>query len=316
MVVSYSAPAKVILSGEHSVVFGKPALVSSFNLRLRFTLNEEISGQSEKEKQDETVCFISQTVKDFLSKEKIKFKDKDYFYKIDSQIPIGRGMGSSAALSVATVACFLKFYTGKEFEKDKINNLAYKIEKHFHKNPSGVDNSASCYGGLVYFRKEFEFLKNISKLNFKIPKNIEEKLYLIDSGKPEESTLRMVSNVGKEYNQKPKKIEKIFIELEKLTKRMLLSIITKNEDLFMRTIKENEFFLEELGVVSDKTKELIKDLKNFGQGKITGAGGHKKGSGFILFWLKNNKRKEFNLFLDKYKFNYFSFKQDLKGLVV
>ena len=174
-IISYTAPAKVILSGEHAVVYGKPALVSALDLRLKFSLTSFVrsykTGTLPKE-----IFFIAETVKTYLQKQKIKFEDKSFNFEIISDIPIGRGLGSSAALCVAASASFLEFYIGKKFSKEEINNVAYKAEKYFHRNASGVDVSASCFGGLIYYRKAVEFLNSISSLNFKIPKKIEENL--------------------------------------------------------------------------------------------------------------------------------------------
>src|SRR3972149_7972808 len=111
MKISYSAPAKVILSGEHAVVYGKPALVSAINLRLKFTVTN-LARSCQDCNSDKEIFFISNKVKQFLTEQKIKFIDRLFDYKIESEIPIGRGLGSSAALSVASVASFLEFYTG------------------------------------------------------------------------------------------------------------------------------------------------------------------------------------------------------------
>lgn len=307
--ISYFAPAKVIISGEHSVVYGKPALVCAFDLELKFSVWE-----SDITSKDKNALIISKIVKNYLKKNKIKFNNKSFSYKVKSNIPVGRGLGSSAAFSVAAVASFLEFFTNKNYEdkKEIINNLAYLAEKHFHKNPSGVDNSTSCFGGLLYFRKEFEFLKNISELNFKIPKKIETKLYLIDSGRPKEKTIDMVESVHRLYSKNIKKCENLLNKVEKTTKRILISILKQDIDFFKKNILENQIILENLGVVSDKTKKLLKSLNNFGIGKITGAGGKKKDSGFILFLSENNKALE--KYLTKNSISYYNFKQDFKGL--
>ncbi|MFN4212588.1 MAG: mevalonate kinase [Microgenomates group bacterium] len=309
--ITYSSPAKVILSGEHAVVYGKPALVCAIDRRLKFTVFDR-SSQNGNGKDGKIVLMITDKVKQYLKDKKIKFTDKSFDFKINSQIPVGRGLGSSAALSVAATAAFLKFYTGYSFEKETINNLAYQIEKHFHKNPSGVDNTASCFGGLIYYRREFEFLKNIASLNFKIPKKIEENLFLIDSGAPLETTARMVELVGKMYNKKPSYIEQILNDIEKTTKRMVVAIVKEDVDFFQQTLLDNEILLEILGVVSQKTKKLLKSLSQFGVGKITGAGGSKQGSGFILFYA-TDKEGLINFLKDK-KISYFKFVSDYKGL--
>lgn len=309
--ISYSAPAKVILSGEHAVVYGKPALVCAIDQRLEFTVFDRSSQNGNSEK-GEIVLMITDKVKQYLKDKKIKFTDKSFDFEINSAIPIGRGLGSSAALSVAAVSAFLKFYTGDDFEKEVINNLAFQIEKHFHKNPSGVDNTASCFGGLIFYRREFEFLKNISVLPFRIPKKIEENLFLIDSGAPIETTAEMVEMVGRMYNKKPSYTEQILNDIEKTTKRMVVAIIKEDVGFFQQTLLDNEILLEMLGVVSSKTKKLLKNLSQFGVGKITGAGGKKAGSGFILFFA--DKKRELENYLNRQKIYFYKFKADFKGV--
>jgi mevalonate kinase len=310
-IITFSAPAKVILSGEHSVVYGHPALVASINKRLYFSLSEkDFFNKKKEEKSKKIVKLIEKTVVSYLEKNKIACHQKKYSFKIESEIPVGCGLGSSAAFSVAATACFLKFFTGKDFPKEEINKLAYQIETYFHQNPSGVDNTASCFGGLIYYRKEFEFLKNTSFLNFKIPKNFS--LYLIDSGRPKEKTKEMVKAVFEKYKKNPSFFENVFFEIEKTTKKMVLAIKEENKALFQEAILDNEIFLEIIGVVSSKTKKLLQKLSSFGVGKITGAGGKSRGSGFILFFAE--KEKELISFLQKQKINFLKFAFDDKGV--
>jgi mevalonate kinase len=301
MKISYSAPAKVILSGEHAVVYGKPALVSAINIRLKFSLFE-----STAEIKDKNILLISSKVKEYLEKEKIVFKDKKFDFKIESDIPVGRGLGSSAALSVAAVASFLEFYTGQELEKDIVNNLAFQIEKHFHQNPSGVDNSAVCFGGLILYQKKIQ----LTNLKNKIPKKFEEKLFLIDSGKPKETTGEMVKLVESVELVKP--IEIIFNKIEIETKKILNAIEKENVEQLKESIVVNEKLLEKIGVVSEKTKKILNKLSKFGCGKVTGAGGRETGSGFILFFTEN--KNELVNFLKNNKIEYYQFVPDYQGL--
>lgn len=307
MKISYSAPGKIILSGEHSVVYGKPALVSAINRQLTFQLTESNASLT----MELSILGIKAAVIQYLQKNNIPFQDKLFHYEIKSEIPVGCGMGSSAALCVSACAAMLHYFTGKEQTKEVINSVAYQAEKYFHANPSGVDVSASCYGGLIYFRKEFEFLKHISSLNFKIPQKFQEKLILIDTGKPSESTKEMVELVGKKYNDNPKKIAAIFNDIERVTKRMVVSITTENENMFQECMAENEELLEKLGIVSDKSKALLKELKPYGVGKVTGAGGIKDKSGIVLFYGDIVKIKEY---LKQDKITYFDFKSSNEGL--
>lgn len=287
--ISYKAPGKIILSGEHSVVYAKPAFVTALDYNLTFQISENKNKKIQTD--DPSVKFCESVVKLYLKKNKIKFYDRAYQYTINSDIPIGRGMGSSAAFCVAAVASFLHFYSKKPFEKSVINTLAYECEKFFHGRPSGVDVSASCFGGLIYYRKEFEFLKTISALNFKISKNFQERLVLIDTGRPDESTADMIEIVGKCFKSNPFEYEKTLSEIEKLTKRLVISVVKEDADLFAHTIFDNQRLLIKLGIVSKKTQKLIEQLSPYGVAKITGAGGLKASSGMILCFVKDMDSK-------------------------
>ncbi|NMB84155.1 hypothetical protein GYA28_02595 [Candidatus Roizmanbacteria bacterium] len=307
MKVVFSAPAKVIVSGEHAVVYGKPALVSAIDLRLVFSLwNKENSVK------DENVLFISKTVKRFLTAQKIKFEDKPFDFSVVSDIPVGRHLGSSAAFSVAGTAAFLKFLSGKNFPKGTINDLSYEVEKRFHLNPSGVDNSTVCFGGLIYYRKEFEFLKSISSLRYKVPNDIERNLFLIDTGQPEETTGEMVGLVNRFYSKNRKKTDAILDRIEKCTQKITLSLTEGNRASFMSGIVENQALLESLGVVSESAKGTLVNLSRFGVGKVTGGGGKRAGSGFIIFFSED--RGKLTAYLKERRIAYYHFRQDFKGL--
>ena len=280
--ITYSAPGKIIISGEHAVVYGKPALVSAIDLRLKFSVFN-----AKQKTENKVIKFISSEVIKYLKLNKITYKEKNFNYKIDSHIPIGRGMGSSAALSTAGAASFLEFYTRKKFSTKEINDVAFNIEKYFHTHSSGVDVAVSCFGGLIYYRKEFDFLRNICSLDFNLPDKIIDNLFLIDTGKPVESTGDMVTQVADWYHKHSQRANGLFDKIEKITKTIVLCLKENNIDLLQKSIDQNEKYLEELGVVSQTTKETINNLKKFGAGKITGAGGKKSFSGFILF-LSNN----------------------------
>ncbi len=310
MKVTYSAPAKIILSGEHSVVYTKPAFVSAVDYRLTVTL-EDVSPASNHHKNDQAIAYINTIVVNFLHKSSHKSDIRPFHATVSSDIPEGKGMGSSAAYCVAFVAALFHFYTGDSADTQTISSLAYQSEKFFHGMPSGVDVSASCYGGLIFYRKEFEFLKTISALNFKIPKAFEDRIILIDTGKPIESTKEMVAHVGKRYNAHPKEMDQTLAAIERVTKRMVISIVKEDLSLFTDCIQDNQNLLEDLGIASPQSVKLIKSLQSYGCGKVTGAGGIKEGSGLVLFLITNT---EIYAYLEKNNIPWFAFKPDLKGV--
>jgi len=267
--ITYQAPAKVILTGEHAVVAGKPALITAINCYLRFSIFPALT-----KTKDSHLLLLEKIVSNYLKQNKYPFKMRNYAFSIESEIPSGRGLGSSAAFSTASVAALLEFFTQKTFSKKIINELAYQMEKYFHHNPSGADNSTVCYGGLIFYRKEFEFLKNICRLDFIIPNKIARTLFLVDTGKPKETTAQMVKQV--------KKKQKIFNQIEEVTKKIVE--IIRQQDLlsFQQEIRNNEILLEKIGAVSEPVKFHLRSIADFAAAKITGAGGRKAGSGYLL----------------------------------
>ncbi|MCX6705626.1 MAG: hypothetical protein NTV24_00770 [Candidatus Woesebacteria bacterium] len=253
-IIQVSAPGKLIISGEHAVVYGYPALVTAINRRLTVVL---VKGKR----------------------------------KIQSEIPIGCGMGSSAAYAVATSATNI-LLKNKKLDLEIINDVAYKVEKKRHGNPSGVDNTVSTYGGFLWYRKESENLKLFSPIKVK---RAFPKVYLIDTGRPVESTKEMVASVAKLYKKDPLSTEIIFRKIERVSKNFLKYLQGENIVGFSNLIKENEVLLEKLGVVSNSTIKLIRKIeKNGGAAKISGAGGWKDKSGILLVYHKDiNKLKNF-----------------------
>ena len=185
--VKVSAPGKVILSGEHAVVYGYPAILSAIDRRLNLSLYQK----------DDGIEIISEYPPDLaeygikkIAKELKISSKKGWVAKILSNIPPTGGMGSSAALSVA-IAAGLYYLTKKNIDLNEINKMAYQIETKQHRHPSGGDNTISTYGGFLWYRKESESLKTFSSL---VP-NRTIKILVIDSGSPIESTGEMVEKV-------------------------------------------------------------------------------------------------------------------------
>lgn len=272
-----SAPGKIILSGEHAVVYGKPALLASVDRRIVVSFG---NSDNFSEGQD----FIYKAVN--LLRKNLQVKDVNSSLKIVSDIPVGSGMGSSAALSVALSALFYKKYK-KVWDLNLINDMAYQIERIQHGNPSGGDNTVSCFGGFLWFRKKSKrkMLFTQVKPTKKLPKII-----IIQSGKPRETTREMVAQIRDFYVHHRREVEKIFNNLESVTKGFLKCLDADFSDISI-LINENEHLLEALGVVSDKTRFLIRKIKKLGgAAKVSGAGGIKDGSGILIAYHKEPEK--------------------------
>ncbi len=270
--ISFSAPAKIHLLGEHSVVYGKPAILSAINLRVTVSIAPGTGKLPQYLKPIEEII-----------KKKFKLKNLlPYQVKIDSQVPIGYGLGSSAAISAAYIAALLSFMKIK-WDLGLVNELTFEAEKIFHGNPSGGDNTTVVFGGLLLFKKGALF----TPLPFKIHKNI-NKFFLIDSGKPVETTREMVEKVREKRKPERVKFERIFDEQEKLVKELAIALKNGDEEGLIQIIRNGERNLEKIGVVGKKAQEIIRSVeKSGGAAKTLGGGGFKEGSGMILCYHKN-----------------------------
>lgn len=270
--ITVSAPAKIHLLGEHAVVYGKPAILTTVNLRVSVTISKAQPNPHPLRK------IIEPIIKRELKIKKIPA----YRLTISSQIPIRAGLGSSAAVSAAYIASLLSFLKVK-WDLELINKLAYAAEKVFHGNPSGGDNSTVVCGGLVWFRKETADLKLIQPLNFTIPTKVAKNFVLINTGTPKESTKDMVVGVRELYEKNPKLVNKFLEDQEKLVRDLLPTIQESNENELIRIIREGERNLESIGVVSKYVSSIIRTIeKSGGAAKICGAGGKTKATGVLL----------------------------------
>jgi mevalonate kinase len=289
--IKVSAPGKIHLLGEHAVVYGKPALLAAINKRVFV----EIIATSNKKKeviinsiQDEKVIDYIKHAIDVTVKYYKQQLPSGFTLSITSKIPPGAGMGSSAASAVA-IAGAVTLFLGQAFDKKIINEIALLIEKYNHVNPSGGDNSTSCYGGFIWFRRETSNFKIIEPLSLVLSKEIKKNIYIIDTGKSKETTGEMVKLV-KQFIQKNKKnAEKIFNDQEELTKNLLSAFSNNDENQIKLIIKKGQRNLEKLGVVPAPVKKMIRHIEKLGgAAKICGGGGISNATGVLLVY-QNNK---------------------------
>jgi len=251
--IKVSVPGKVIISGEHSVVYGKPALVGAINMRIK--VNLETGGEKQViENKHKDLRLVKRAI---LECRKIVGKKiKGFRLKIESEIPVGWGLGSSAALATGIAYVFLKDYPEKV--KDKVIKA---VEDYQHGKSSGVDQMIVKKGGVIRYVKGGEVKP------YKVRNLI--RCLLVDSGEPVETTGEMVEKVSKgEYTDEFERMGEIA------------------SDWKPELIRENQRLLERIGVVGERAKKMVRQIEEIGgMAKVCGGGGVEKGSGMLLVYM-------------------------------
>ena len=279
-----SVPGKIFLMGEHSVVYGKPAILSAINRRVYVRVAKTDDGKHEIESGDNQ--FIGNVLE--LTALHLKIKTLPYLKVIiTSQLKKGYHLGSSAAVAAATIAAVL-YHLKKIWNPELVNQLAYSAEKAKHGLPSGADNTACVFGGLIWYRNELSYLKSIWQLSLK--SELLNNFYLVDSGKGEESTKDMVAMVKKRYLDNKQLYQRLFISNEEAVRNIAESLKNGNENALIQAIRKGSFTLKKMGVVSPMAADLIDTFESSGgAAKILGGGGRKKSVGYLLIYHKDKK---------------------------
>lgn len=290
-----SAPGKIHLMGEHAVVHGAPALLTAINRRLVVTIEP---AEALRIATDESTLLIREAIR--VVGDRFKMPEPHVAITITSGISAGRHLGSSAAVAVATVGALL-YHLKKIWNPELINKLAYEVEKKQHGTPSGGDNSICTYGGFVWFRRELPDLTTIWQLPYAVSKKLAP-FYLIDTGKPNESTGDMVTLVHQWVQKYPKKARETFFANEQATKNMAVALKQGDERTLIEAIMLGQRTLEEMGVVSKKVIPLIRSIEeNGGAAKILGGGGKKGPVGYVLAYHPDKKTLEPTLNRSSYR---------------
>ena len=304
-----SAPGKIILFGEHFVVHGTKAILAAIDKRVTvtttFTENKTIKINSELGTIEVPISSSHEEVKNefrpfvYLAN-KIINSDQNVSgleITIDSDIPIGVGLGSSSACCVAAVASICGLF--KELSSEEILGMSIEAEKTIFPDTSGADCAVCTYGGMIE-HPSIEKIDNTFDLNL-----------LIANSMIPHNTKNSVEKVNK-FKEND---EERFSQLCNLETKLIDEVITamKNNDTttFGLKMSENQKYLEEIQISNDTLRDMISYLKEISLGtKITGAGD----GGCIIALVKDENMDKVPALLPKDK-ECFSAKIDTKGVV-
>ena len=338
--MAVSAPGKLILMGEHAVVYGCPALVAAVDLRLsaRFSpsppgspgrLRIELPGlaplcdtawpevldyaRQARERWGRYVAepgpeaFQALRGKDPVHLVKIALGEaaaalppspspgetalEGLHLRIDSRLPLGSGMGSSAAAAVAVVAGYLLF-RGAEASLPQVERLAHEVECRQHGTPSGVDAATVARGGLLWARRTPPSGLSIEPLAATSP--LLSRLAIRDTGAPAEVTGTVVAAVREKAGRDPRGHEQRLDRMAEATLALRAELAAEAEDPLrvVELIRAFQAGLEEMGVVPEAVRERVRQVEAAGgAAKISGAGALTgRAAGILLAYHPEPKR--------------------------
>lgn len=284
MYVEASAPGKMILFGEHSVVYGKLAVVLAINRRAK--VYAEMRNDKKIFIDADNLGFSGYFEEDIYYPVRGKAwrgrnlaalnvaakKTMEYIgvkggvnLKVRSMIPIAVGLGSSAAICVTTVSAVERLFDAG-LKNEEISNLAFEGETIIHGKPSGVDNNVSTFGGVMSYDKENGIKRH--KLNHDIP-------FIIGNTKKKRSTRKMVENVANLKARNPDETDRILESMGWIASSGLDALMKANKNTLGDLMNINHGLLSAIGVSTMKLEILCHTSRNNGAlgAKLTGAGG-------------------------------------------
>jgi mevalonate kinase len=271
---SASAPGKIILLGEHAVVYGQPALavpvkqvratvevwpseyrgvwIDAPDIRLKAELH--ILSRDHPLASSLHTLFFSLGIDPF----------PNLNIRISSTIPIASGLGSGAAVSVALIRA-LSAYLGQPMPDEEVNKLAFEMEKLYHGTPSGIDNTVITYARPVYFMrgKPIETLKPRERFT----------IIIGDTGLPA-PTKESVADLRKLWEKDRHLWEGIFTEVGRIVNEARHAIEYGKIKELGELMDRNHELLQQLTVSSSELDRLVEAARKAGAlgAKLSGGG--------------------------------------------
>jgi len=272
------ACGKVILFGEHAVVYGQPAIAVPVT-RVRATARVDQAGPGDgvtivasdlslvhrlgNPFQDDEARPLEITVRNTLERMGVR-EEPDLLIQVSSTIPVACGMGSGAAVAAAIVQALSKHFHANLSPAD-VSELVYQTEIWHHGTPSGIDNS------VIAFEKPVYFVKSEGPQMFEVQRPIP--LVIADTG-VSISTRAVVADVRESRRTAPQRYDSLFADIGSVAMAARAAIGRGDLTELGRLMNVNQALLEEMGVSSAEIEALVAAARRAGAlgAKLSGAG--------------------------------------------
>ncbi|OED29744.1 mevalonate kinase [Methanosphaera sp. WGK6] len=304
MKIKAFAPGKIILFGEHSVVHKKPAIAVAINRGVHVELTSRndnivqvtvpiIDYSAELELVDKKLNFKLDSQKkiitDYIYEVINLFEfDKGFNLTVNIEMYLGAGLGSSAAVSVATLKA-VSIYAGFDLDKKTIAHKAREIEIKIQGAASPIDTSMSTYGGIIFIDENFE----LSRINFDMQLPL-----IVSNCEISGNTGKLVESVRIKYEKYPKIIGNIFTAMEQIATDAKKALEKGDSKKIGHLMNINQGLLDAIGVNTVELSDMVYEARKYGSlgSKLTGSGG----GGCIIAYCPENSDEVYEQLSKKY----------------
>lgn len=274
-----SAPGKIILFGEHAVVYGRPAIAAPVTqVRATATVQDnpepgvilrapDLGREYDLHQADENDPF-ARAVHLVIASAGF-FRMPDLIITIHSTIPIASGLGSGAAMASAVIRSLAQHFTLDYLATNEwVSDATYQVEQLLHGTPSGIDNTVVSYEQLVYFLRQQP--ANLIE-TFTVARPIQ--ILIADTGLAS-ATKAVVSDVRRQWQADQPHFEKLFDHCGRIAQAARQAIEQGQLELLGRLMNENHIYLQKMTVSSPELDILVTAAQEAGAlgAKLSGAG--------------------------------------------
>ncbi|MBI2020594.1 mevalonate kinase [Candidatus Daviesbacteria bacterium] len=287
--ITVSAPGKLMLFGEHAVVYDRPCIVTAVGQRMRATVELTDQPMFQLNAPDVKVLnyqkpmsdlgkgdipkgakFVEIAVKNFLTNQSTSEVKKMQLHlggvrvTTKSEFSSEFGFGSSSASTVCTIFALSKLL-GKKLSQKQIFDLSYKTVLDVQGKGSGFDIAAAIFGGTLYFVTGGKVIK---------PLKINSLPLIIGYSGIKVDTVSLIDEVKEKREKYPFLIENIYDQIQKIVEQAKITILNKDWVSLGELMNVNEGYLSTLGVEGKKLADMIYSAREAGAygAKLSGAG--------------------------------------------